>query len=66
MTEIKNDTLLCPKEAANLLGVSTKTLSNWRYKERGPKIPYIKIGGCIRYRLSEINKLLKLKTINQY
>jgi DNA-binding transcriptional regulator YiaG len=54
-----NDCLLCPKEAANLLGVSVKTLSNWRTKKRkGPKIPYIKLGKLIKYRLSVVNEFL--------
>jgi len=55
----QQDVLFCPKEAANHLGVSVKTLSNWRSKNnKGPKIPYIKLGRSIRYRLSVLNKYL--------
>lgn len=34
-------------EAAELLGISAKTLSNWRWS--GSPIPFVKIGRVIRY-----------------
>lgn len=58
-----NDTLLCPKEVANLLGISIQTLANWRVEKPTP-IPYVKVGKSIRYRLSEVNKYIVKKTIN--
>ena len=47
MTKIKQQ-YLCEKEVAILLGVSTKSLQNARY--RGNGIPFIKLdSGQIRY-----------------
>ena len=40
--------MLSSREAAEFLGVSTGTLSNWRCNKR-VDIPYFKIGGSIKY-----------------
>jgi excisionase family DNA binding protein len=46
--------LISAEQAADYLGVSTRTMANWRC--RGfPNIQYTKIGRCIRYRLSELD-----------
>jgi hypothetical protein len=50
--------LLNTNEAASYLGVSPKTLSNSRSSGVGVNIDFIKIGSCIRYRLSELDKYL--------
>lgn len=42
-------------ETARLLGVSAKTLSNWRSQGRGPR--YLRLGaahGGVRYRRSDL------------
>ena len=41
------------KEAARILGVHPNTLCKWRIQGKGP--PFVKIGGRIRYRLSEVS-----------
>ena len=52
------DRLLNEKQAAHLLGISPKTLRNWRYEGRGPV--YRKTGrGAIRYRISDILKFIE-------
>lgn len=52
----KNDRLLTPKQAGELLGLEPKTLQHWRTERRGP--PYVKLSegqrGHIRYRESDI------------
>jgi predicted DNA-binding transcriptional regulator AlpA len=45
--------LLTPAEAAELLGTTTRTLGQQRFEHRGPD--YIKLGGKIGYRLSDID-----------
>jgi len=44
------------KVAAEYLGVSVRTLEDWRAKEKGPK--YVKIGHRIRYELSELEAVI--------
>jgi hypothetical protein len=44
--------------AANLLGVSNRTMQTWRYRGTGPI--YISIGRrCIRYRMADLNEYLE-------
>jgi predicted DNA-binding transcriptional regulator AlpA len=46
------DRMLKPEEVGVKLGVDVKTLTNWRYMQKGPK--YVRMGKYIRYWLSEI------------
>ena len=39
-------------ELARRLHISERTLQRWRWKKKGP--PYLKIGGRVVYRLSDI------------
>jgi predicted site-specific integrase-resolvase len=49
--------LLTPKEAAEILKVSTGTLANWRCSGKGPK--YIKFNKTrIRYKTAAIKKFI--------
>ncbi len=53
-----DDSLIGEKRAATYLGVSLRTIINWR----GAKlIPFYRIGGRILYRRSEIDEALKDK-----
>ena len=54
----KSKNLFNTDEAANYLGVSSRTLSNSRSSGVGVNINFIKIGGCVRYRISELDKYL--------
>jgi hypothetical protein len=45
--------LLTNIETAKLLGVKPETLAVWRSEQRYD-IPYIKVGRCVRYRLSDL------------
>lgn len=51
-----DDRLLCTKQLAKYLAVSTQTLEIWRCNGEGP--PYMKVGRLVRYRLSEVNEWL--------
>lgn len=44
--------LYTAKEVQELTGIDTGTLSNWRYQNKG--IPYVKLGGAVRYEHSAI------------
>jgi predicted DNA-binding transcriptional regulator AlpA len=54
--------LLGPRGAAHKLGVSTRTLDQWRAQHRGP--PYLVMEKQIRYDEAEIDAWLKSKTID--
>ena len=49
----KNKYLL-PKEASEILRVSTKTLANWRWRGTGPK--FRKHGGTVVYCIEDIER----------
>jgi excisionase family DNA binding protein len=52
----EQDRLLHVREAADLLGVSPKTLYQWKYEGRVPAVKLF--GAALRFRLSEIEKLI--------
>lgn len=52
--------LLSPEELATYLGISTKTVWNWRSLRQGP--PAYKLGsraGRVRYRLADVDEWLE-------
>jgi len=50
---ITKDQLLTTAQVAEILGVSEGTLSTWRCTRR-VEVPYLKIGGRVRYKRSEV------------
>ena len=48
--------LLTTEEAAQYLTVSRRTLERWRTEGGGPA--YVKLGGCIRYRVSDLDEYI--------
>ncbi len=52
--------LLNIKEAANYLGVTVGTLYQWRYMQR---IPYVKIGGKVKFDLDRVNAWLENNSV---
>lgn len=44
--------LIRETEAAKLLGVTTRTLQNWRFRGVGPC--YVKLGRAVRYKPQDI------------
>lgn len=55
-------TLLTPSEVADLLGVKVETLQIWRCTHRYD-LPYVKIGGRVRYKISDIESFIQKRTI---
>lgn len=53
--------LLSPSEVAELLGVTIQTLAVWRCEQRY-ELPYVKVGACVRYRRSDIERFLETRT----
>ena len=53
------DMYLTPKQVAEMLQVTERTLSNQRHEKRG--IPFIKIERAVRYSLSDIEEYLDSK-----
>ena len=56
--------LLNTRQASEVLGLDYKSLSNSRTTGTGPKIPYIKIGRLVRYKLSELESYIESHTYN--
>ena len=57
--------LITPKELSNILGVSESTLAVWRTQKTYP-LPYVKVGGRIRYDLKDIDIWLENRKRNAY
>lgn len=55
------EALLSEAAAAQRLGLSIKTLQGWRYRRTGP--PYVKVGGAVRYRPTDLEAWLQARTI---
>jgi len=53
--------LLTPKEVSEALGVATQTLAKWR--SDGTGMPYIKLGGAVRYRADEVAAWVDANTV---
>jgi predicted DNA-binding transcriptional regulator AlpA len=53
-----NATLLVNEhQAAAMLGLSVKTLRNWRVT--GSQLPHVKLGAAVRYSISDIQELIQ-------
>lgn len=50
------DRLLCRREAAHILGVSVRTIPNLTTAGR---LPVVRIMGAVRYRLSDLQRLMR-------
>lgn len=49
--------LLTPAQAANIVGMATRTLAAWRSLGRH-SLPYLKVGGRVRYRRQDVEAWL--------
>lgn len=59
-----SDILLNDAKAAEVLGVSAKTLPVWRSTKR-VIIPYVKVGRCVRYRMRDLIEFIESKSVTQ-
>ena len=57
------DPLLKEAEAAKRVNVSISTFRRWRYEGIGPK--FIRIGGILRYRQSDVDEFIQKHTIGE-
>lgn len=57
ITDANTETYPSPEQVSKILGVDKSTL--WRWARQGYLVP-ISIGGKRRYKMSDINKLLKV------
>ena len=56
-TDRTDDRLLDPETTARMLGVSKKTLANWRVSGTN-ELPYTKVGSRVRYRNQDVRDFL--------
>ena len=54
--------LLTPHEAGEYLGVAPETLNVWRATRRY-KIPYVKVGRSVRYRLTDLEAFVQQRLV---
>lgn len=55
---MREEPMLTPREVADMLHVSVRTVGNWRYRNTGPDyVRYSKT--CVRYRLADVRKWIK-------
>jgi excisionase family DNA binding protein len=58
----KRTRLLTPEDVAEVTGLSTETLAQWRSQRRG--IPFLKISrNCVRYRQDDLQQWLQSRLI---
>lgn len=58
---LAGDTLLTETEVADKTGISVVTLRAWRSGKKG--IPYVKLGGSVRYRVSAVRDFIHRNSI---
>ena len=58
---LESEKLLTRKETAEMLGISEGTLAVWASTKRY-HLDYVKIGRCVRYRLSDIERFINIQT----
>ena len=56
--------LLTTDEVADQLGIKPETLQVWRCTRRY-NLPYIKVGGRVRYKAEDIESFIQKRTVNQ-
>lgn len=51
-----NENLLTPKQVSEKLGLELSTVYRWAWARR---IPSVKVGSCLRFRGSDIERLIR-------
>jgi predicted DNA-binding transcriptional regulator AlpA len=52
---------LTEHDVARELGLSVKTMSNWRNRDQGP--PYVKLNRAVRYRRTDLDAWIESRTV---
>lgn len=55
-TDLADHRLISPAEAADILGISASTLRTWRSTRPGYGPRAVKVGGSLRYRLTDLTE----------
>ena len=58
-----HDDLMTPAEVAAMLKISLHTLASWRRQANPHDLPWIEVGGSIRYRNSDVQAWLDKRTL---
>jgi excisionase family DNA binding protein len=61
--DLPGDRLLTIEELSIMLGVRKNTLYAWSHQR---KIPYIKVGALLRFRLRAVEKWLEQQSVDVY
>jgi excisionase family DNA binding protein len=56
--------LLTREEAAEYLGVTSRTLAVWACVKRY-NLPYVKVGRLVKYRRSDLDNFIARRTVSQ-
>lgn len=59
-----NDPLMTPQDVAEMLKISLHTLASWRRQSNPHDLPWIEVGGSIRYRRGDVEAWLDKRTLN--
>jgi excisionase family DNA binding protein len=59
--DLSGSRLLTIEEVSNKLGVRKSTLYSWSHQRR---IPYVKVGSLLRFRLRDVEKWLEQQTVD--
>lgn len=54
--------LLDPQQVADWLGVKKTTLAIWR-SEKTYRLPYVEVGGRIKYKLTDVEAFIDSRTV---
>ena len=60
---LDNDSLLTTQDVADKLKISLHTLASWRRQTNPHDLPWIEVGGSIRYRRSDVEAWLDKRTL---
>ncbi|MDP1646072.1 MAG: helix-turn-helix domain-containing protein [Thiobacillus sp.] len=62
VTPRRQSDLMSRDEAAQYLGVSSKTLATWACTKRYP-LPVVKLGRAVKYRVADLEKFIASRTV---
>ncbi len=51
--------LLTTAEAAEVIGLSPRTLEYYRRTRTGPRLPYVKVAHKVKYRRADLERLIE-------
>ena len=57
------ESLLTPQEVADILKISLHTLASWRRQANPHDLPWIEVGGSVRYRRESVQAWLDKRTL---